>query len=140
MAITGTYISETDLDDLYGIKNITAWSDLEGGRSRDESRIQRAINYAESKVENLFRRSRYAVPFVQQGGGFDLQLKHWMAAYAGDWMYMNRAIRRGEEEEDRDSAVISAVKAEISSILAGQGELNLGSRRAKMPNAAFVVT
>jgi hypothetical protein len=135
----GTYISTSDLQDIYGTDNINAWSDLEGGRTQNDSRIQKAIDYAERYIQNKFARSRYSVPFVTAGGPIDQQLTFWMAAYAGDWLYRLRSVRRGPEAEGRTSVIMDEVDSQIDSILAGQGELNLGVRRSNMPTAPFVV-
>jgi len=135
-----TYIETSDLNNVFGTINIAAWSDLTGGRTADTTRIAAAIAWAEQKVENRFRRSRYEVPFAKVDGAYDLALKHWMAILAGDWLYQSRNIRRGADDTDRTSALIEQVESEISEVLGGQSVLDAGLVDDTAPTGPIVVT
>lgn len=139
MAAEGSYIDGDDLNDVWGTVNITAWSDLTGGETRDEDRIQRAINYAEAAIENRLRRSRYEVPFVQSSGAWDQQLVNWVATYAGDWLYMRRRINRGTSDTDRTSTLKADVDDEIASVLSGQSGIDIAETSTPNPNAPACV-
>jgi phage gp36-like protein len=136
----GTYIDTDDMYAVYGQQNVIAWSDLTGGRTLDQTRVDAAINWAEKYVENVFRRSRYSVPFtVGSDGSYDVQLTGWMAVYAGDRLYKGRASRRGEERDDRTSAYIKETKREIQQVLGGQLELDAGTLRRPLPSGPIAI-
>lgn len=136
----GTYISKTDVDNVFGDINVAAWSDLTGGRTADITRINAGIAWGEQKVENRFRRSRYIVPFGKVDGAYDVTLTHWMAVYAGDWLYQSRRIRQGAADTDRTSALIEQVEDEIKGVLAGQSVLASGLVDSGAPTAPIVLT
>ena len=138
--MAGTYIEDTDLNNAWGTVNIAAWSDLTGGKTADDDRIDAAIAWAENRVENRFRRSRYEVPFGKVDGEYDEQLKYWMAVYAGNWLYQSRGIRTGKADTDRTSAMVEQVDEEIQEVLGGQAVLNAGLVDSSAPSAPFVVT
>lgn len=131
----GTYISQTDIENVYGTDNVAAWSDLTGGDTANTTRIASAISYAEGFVENYFRVSRYQVPFVQLSGAYDVVLVDWMAVLAGDWLYRSREVRRKTDTPGRTSANVERVKEEMSDTLALKVGLNVGLRADPMPTA-----
>lgn len=136
----GTYIDVDDLYDVYGEGNIVAWSDLSGGRTLDTTRVASAILWAEKMVENMFRRSRYSIPFTRGAdGSYDVQLTNWMAVYAGDKLYKGRSARRGQEREDRTSTYLKDVKREMQQVLGGQLELDAGVRRSPTPSGPVAI-
>lgn len=135
----GTYIDTPDLNNVFGTINIAAWSDLTGGKTADTTRIDAAIAWAETRVENRFRGSRYSVPFGQVSGGYDSQLTHWMAVYAGNWLYQSRGIRTGKADADRTSALLEQMDEEINQVLGGQSRLNSGLIDSSAPTAPMVV-
>lgn len=136
----GRYVDNDDLYDVWGERNIITWSDLDGGRTLDQDRVDAAISWAEAYVENRFRRTRYAIPFtIGSAGDYDYQLKNWVASFAGDKLYKARSARRGAEEESRTSAVIKEVQKEMAQVLGGQLEIDAGKVRTPTPTAPFVV-
>jgi phage gp36-like protein len=140
MAATGTYISQTDVENVFGTTNIADWSDLTGGGTADETRIQAGIDYAEDFVEGRFRSTRYQVPFViASGGAYDKILVNWCAVMAGDWLYKARQIRRNTNENDRTSMLREMVENEIASALANQLRLNLAERSDPQPEVPACV-
>ena len=67
-AIMGDYITQTDLEDVFGETNVAAWSDMEGNREVDTNRVTKAIAWGESKVVATLRRSKYVVPLQAASG------------------------------------------------------------------------
>ncbi len=131
MAAAGIYIVESDVDDLWGTSNVTDWSDLNAAKARDENRIQRAIDYAEARINGDFRRLRYAIPFVFAAGITDRVVVWWAAAFAGQWLYQARGLR-DEAAGERIAIVIhgddttgeEGVMDSIRRYLAGQSYLD----------------
>jgi len=137
--MAGTYIDADDLNNVYGTINIAAWSDLTGGKTADDDRIELAIAWAETRVENRFRGSRYSVPFSREDGEYDSQLTHWMVVYAGNWLYQSRGIRTGKADADRTSALLEQMDEEINQVLGGSSRLNAGLVSSSAPTAPIVV-
>lgn len=137
--MAGTYIETADLNNVFGTINIAAWSDLTGGKTADTTRIDAAIAWAEQRVENRFRGTRYSVPFGQIDGEYDSQLKHWIAIYAGNWLYQSRGIRTGKADADRTSALLEQMDEEINQVLGGSSRLNAGLVSSSAPSAPHVV-
>jgi len=131
----GSYISQTDIENIYGSDNVAAWSDLTGGDTADTTRIASSIAYAERYVDNKFRSSRYQVPFVATGSTLDPQLVDWAASFAGDWLYRSRQIRRRIDTEGLTSAVVERVREEMAEALAGQIRLGVAEKADPMPSA-----
>ena len=135
-----TYIVNSDLYNVYGQANITAWSDLTGGRTLDQDRIDAAIKWAEKYIENRFRRSRYSIPFTRGvDGEFDAQLKNWMATYAGDYLYRARVTRRGQEKDDRTSSLLKKADMEIKQVIGGQMLIDSGTIRTPIPGGPIAI-
>jgi len=138
----GKYILQSDVENAYGIGNVAAWSDLGDSDEAevDTARIALAIAWAEKRVENRFRHSRYTVPFAANNGTFDAQLVHWCAVYAGHWLYASRDIRRGEADAGRTDAQIADAEKEIAETLAGQSTLDVGEAAPSAPSGPVVIT
>ena len=120
----GVYIAQSDVEEQFGETNVQIWSDLDGSGSTDVAVVARAILYAETRVENLFRNGRYAIPFVFTSGSTDAVVTNWMSVFAGVWLYRNRGIRdedAGERmrvlEEGEDGN--GGIKGEMRDYLAG---------------------
>lgn len=101
--MAGTYIAQSDIEGVFGVANVAAWSvvDPDGDTSTaNAARVTLAIAYGEAYVEDRFRSSRYAVPFTSTGSAFPPIFKDWMAKIAGVWLYDNRGIRNSGGDED----------------------------------------
>ena len=136
----GTYISQSNVEDVFGTTNVALWSQLSPSSSTaDTARIASAIAYAEEYVENRFRGSRYAVPF----SGSSTQLIDWMAKLAGVWLYESRGLRdtaaAGTDDANRVRIHKRLVDNEIKGVLMGSARLNLGSATGRQPTAPVVV-
>ena len=143
-----TYISQSDIENVYGSANVAAWSDLTGGDTADSTRITASITYAEHYVENLFRASQYQVPFASGASGYDTQLVDWMSAIAGDWLYRSRGVRRRISRTAVDvgdgtgltSETIARVRQEMGAALSGKIRLDAGLKSNPMaegPSCVF---
>lgn len=135
----GSYISQSDIEDIYGQENVAQWSNLTGANTVDTGRVTSAISWAEAKVENKFRNSRYSVPFVSTGT-YDEQLIDWCAAYAGYWLYRARKTRKRNEADDQKPQPVLDAEGEISAVLAGAVDLDLQLEGEPSPETPAVVT
>jgi len=138
----GKYIAQSDVENVYGVGNVATWSDLGDSDEAvaDTARIALAIAWAEKRVENRFRGSRYTVPFELGTSTIDDQLKQWCAVYAGHWLYASRDISRGDPETGRTDHQISTIEAEISEVLAGQSTLDAASAAPSTPSGPVAIT
>ena len=139
----GTYISQSDIEDVYGVANVAQWSVIEptgDPTTANTTRTAAAITYAESYVEDRMRASRYAVPMSASGGSFPPVVKDWMARLAGVWLYESRAGRGGSNDEDSPvTGHRAAVSMEINAAVSGMQRLNLALNYAATPSAPTVV-
>jgi uncharacterized protein DUF1320 len=123
----GTYISQSDVENVYGTANVAAWSVIEPGSdpaTANTTRITAAIAYAEQYVEDRFRGFRYALPF--SGAGV-VVIDDWCAKIAGAWLYESRGKAGGRDEEAADQVASKkrAALGEMDSYLAGMRKLDL---------------
>src|SRR3990167_8812449 len=95
----GTYILQSNVEDVFGTANVVRWSQLDPDTvTVNATRVAAAISYAEEYVENKFRGSRSAVPF----SGAAQQLIDWCAKLAGVWLYESRGSRDGVGDDDQN--------------------------------------
>ena len=134
------YITQSDIEDVYGEENVKVWSALGDDEVLDTGRIAKAIAWAEARVDNRLRNSRYTVPVTQGTSGYDKQLVNWCAVYAGHWLYSSRGIRRGVDDTDRTSAQLKQVEQEIGEVLAGQATLDAGDEHPDVATGPVVIT
>jgi len=122
----GTYIAQSDIEDVFGVDSVAAWSQLdpdEDDSTADTARIAKAIAYAERTVEDRFRNGRYAVPF----SGTSVVLVDWCAKLAGVWLYSSRGVNatRGNDAEERIMFHRRAALEEMDLYLSEQRDLGL---------------
>jgi len=121
----GDYITQTDLEDVFGETNVAAWSDMEGNREVDTNRVTKAIAWGESKVVATLRRSKYVVPLqAASGSTLDPIVTNWMAVYAGHWLYMHRQIR-ANEDNTRTEKLKEETDNEMKEIMTGMANVDL---------------
>lgn len=86
---SGIYCSLADVYDVFGLRNISDWSNLDGvNESVDLARCARALSAADEKINAEFRGSAFSVPLVLTAGADTV--KEWAAKLAGIWLYTNR--------------------------------------------------
>lgn len=84
----GNYITQTDVEQVAGARNVAIWSNLDStSETADTTRIATAITNAEAEVDDYFRGGRYLLPFspVPQ------KVKDWSAKLAALWLYEQRS-------------------------------------------------
>ena len=139
MAASGTYISQSDVENVFGTENVARWSNLDNSSTdADETRIQAAIDYAEARVDDRFRPSRYRVPLVGDGATLRAVID-WVAKLAGIWLYESRGLHDAGDTAHKLTAVKANVETEIDMYLAGQRKLPAQLKRTDAPTAPKVV-
>jgi hypothetical protein len=84
----GVYCDQGDVENVFGVSNVAAWSNLDNTRSdADVMRIAAALVYAVSEIDDFFRGGPYAVPLVVNSG---TTVATWAAKLAGIWLYDSR--------------------------------------------------
>lgn len=92
------YANRTDIEHLFGKANVQTWADLDndGDAQAIQDRIDTALAFADSFIDDRFRRSKYAVPLKPEAGATLDQITDVAARLAGWWLYANR----GQDEQD----------------------------------------
>jgi phage gp36-like protein len=135
-----SYITKSDIEIEFGTTNVAVWSNLDNDSEvANESRIARAIEYAESEVENYFRNGKYIVPFIATSGELT-PVKDWCAKLAGMWLYEGRgAYAEGGEDTNRYAKLKASVYSKMSMYANGVYSLNAQKLASGTPNAPVVV-
>lgn len=132
----GTYIGQSDIEDVFGTSNVAHWSNLAGGTGADTVRIARAIAVAEEDVENRFRGSEYAIPFAP----IPEVVKNWCAVLAGLWLFESRpGFNKTAEEEEGFTTMREKIDSEIDAYRSGQRKLSSNKVSSKQPGAPVVI-
>lgn len=86
----------TDLDNVFGSRNVDLWADLNNDNSPTEiaARVTWALNLATEFVKAKFRSSAYDWDDVVD----DAIVEHIVAVKAGLFLYANRAVSDEEEK------------------------------------------
>jgi len=131
----GVYISQSDIEAIFGLDNVRIWSNLTNeNSSADSARIASAIEYAEAEIENRFRNGRYAIPFAN-GGPI---LVNWIATLAGIWLFEHRPVF-DEDEAAGFSDLRDSLDMEIEQYLSGQRLLPAGLAATTEVTAPMIV-
>lgn len=132
----GSYIIQADIENVFGTSNVQKWSQLDNDFDiADTTRITTAITYAEERVENRFRESRYALPFSPISN----EIKEWCAKLAGIWLYQSRGQDDDNEEGNKLEQLRKNVEDAISMCLAGITKLNTGRHDEAAPTAPIFI-
>jgi lysophospholipase L1-like esterase len=154
----GRYAAQSDLEDLFGQANIASWSQFDGSNIPDVNRIQRALDAADTAIDDFFRDSPYASPFVL--GASTLTVTRWAATLAGVWLYRSRnAAAAGTpitasisvsssvslsasagQPIDPYSALLADVRSEMSRCKSGVMRLDASPTAPTATNAPSIVT
>ena len=136
------FTTKQDLYDRFGVENVNAWSDLNGGQTDNDDRINAALDNGEYWVENQLGRSRYQTPMSFTGSPKDPMVIDWIIIKAGDWLYTSRSLRRGsrtDEDNNRPPQMLKQVKIEIAEVLAGKFTVNMTLRKNPRPTGPTCV-
>jgi phage gp36-like protein len=130
-----SYITQTDIENLFGIENVARWSQLDNSSTlADEGRISAAIEWAGAEVDMAFADGPYELPLSPA----DAVVKHWAAVLAGAWLYS----ARGQADDDPQGTKLRESTAEVrrEMALCRSGAKTLSARRAeRMPTGPQVV-
>ena len=138
----GRYIDLSDVQRKFGADNIATWSDPNNLNALDTDSVDEAIAWAEDKIDDQFRDSRYRIPFSFIGSK-PRTLVYWAVAYAGQWLYLSRGL----EDKDAGKRIMiliegidgdGGIEAEIRGYLAGKQKLNV-ARADTMPEAPIAI-
>jgi hypothetical protein len=138
----GFYVSQSDLEAVWGVDNIAEWSNLENADPpiTATARIATAISWAEGYFNLRMRGGRYVVPVSSSDAGDSQVIKDIVARYAGRWLFQSRGITSRGEISDKILAV-AAFADEIVDKLCSD-EVRFGSATAvdgDTPEAPVVV-
>lgn len=116
------YITQADIESVFGVENVASWSNLESdSTTADTGRIADAIAWAEQDINDRFRGGAYTIPFVPQSSGALRPVIDWCAKLAGAWLYQSRGI---SAETNPVGDVLVAVEGSIRAYQAGQRRLD----------------
>jgi len=131
----GTYIGQTDVENVFGEDNVETWSDMDASGSTDTTRVAKGISVAEDDIQNRFRGGDYAIPFSTATE----VLKDFMAKLAGLWLYENRPKHSSDDNNEYYSKMKEQVDMDIESYTSGQRRLNITRSETDTPRAPIVV-
>lgn len=87
----GTYADSSDLDDFYGVENVTAYSDLADADTRDNARIQKFLDYADDWINLAFKQVGRTTPIPSDADDFST-----LTRIAAEWAGAMLAKGRGD--------------------------------------------
>jgi hypothetical protein len=90
---SGRYANRTDIEDAFGLANVTAWAEMDASGVADLPRIQRALDYADATIDDFFRDGPYGSPLLL--GASRATVAAWAAAFAGVRLYRSRTADGG---------------------------------------------
>lgn len=132
------YITQTDIENIFGISNVRKWSQLDNDQAAsDNPRIARAIVVADSEIDDIFRVTQYTVPLTAVSGTLEL-VKDWAAKLAGVWIYECRGLQDDDEEGNKLTKIKEAVHSQMNDYVAGKRTLNAVLKNTS-PSAPVVV-
>lgn len=132
-----SYCTRTNINDVFGIKNVEQWADLDNDKNESDinARVARAVAVSTAFMDNRFRRTRYTIPIVCSSSGETLV--DIAAKLAGVWLYENRGIRDVDPASGNPKHALMWHKTEanrlLDQIISGAIELDAPqSSEAKM--------
>ena len=110
----GSFINQSDLQDLFGVKNISGergWADIDNDNNSTTitNRITRSISYAESRFKTDLMGTRYKVPTSISGNSEEF-LKRIIATWAGEWLYASRGMQDNDETNKIQTLLEQAIR------------------------------
>lgn len=136
----GKYITRQDIEDVFGPENVDTWADLNSTEDAGEitARIDRAITRTETRVEDTFRGSNYALPFVPKSTGALESLKYIMARLAGVEIYVARGLRDNETTADKMAFHLTEAEQDLAAYASGERRLDIVERAGGQHRGAIV--
>jgi phage gp36-like protein len=134
----GYYATEQDLRDTFGSQSIDRWSQLDPTLTiLDDSRIQRALTYADAEINLMLQGSAYAVPLVLAGGA-EVPAA-WAATIAGIWLFRSKGGQADAATVSRYDTMLMGVYNALRRVVAGTLRLNAALRRWPSPTGPEAV-
>lgn len=120
----GRYITRESIEAQHGVDNVEAWGDLDGDQDAGKitARIDKAIAYAETFIDDRFRQSKYAIPFRAESGDLEALFSE-VARFAGCWLYKSRGSLDSSNLTQKMDAVREECLAEFNRYLDGSATL-----------------
>lgn len=111
------YSTRVDVEEIFGIKNVAQWADLDNDRNETDiaSRITKGIAVSDAFINNRFRRTRYRIPVVCSTS--PETLVDIAAKLAGVWLYENRGIRDVDPDSGNPKHALMWHKKEANRLL-----------------------
>lgn len=91
-----TYADRDDIEDVFGNSNTAIWADLDNDADSTKitARIDKALAFADAKINSYLASSIYTIPFTSP----DPLIIDLAAKLAGLWLYENRGIKDTTED------------------------------------------
>lgn len=128
---TGYYCNLTDLYNIYGQQNIIIYSDVSNtdpsAASLDTTRVQAALDDADSSIDMAMLDGRYSVPLAMGPIARD-KMKDIAATFAGYWLYKSRGIREDSTDGDKYSKMVAEAERKLALIKSGFYRLDCQAR------------
>jgi len=88
-----TYCTQSQVEDVFGVENVAAWSDLSNTDTADTARIARAIAVASERIDDVARTTNYRIPLADEDAATSVTVSDLAAMLAGIWLYEARGSR-----------------------------------------------
>jgi phage gp36-like protein len=114
---TGAYNTQSDLENRWGVQNIARWSNLTATvTTTDVSRVQLALDFAASEIDDYFAGSRYTAPLtgIGPGSSTSVKVREWANVIAGKWLADARFHATNEAVPDDLIAQLDAVYTDMA--------------------------
>lgn len=92
------YCTQSDIEQIFGVRNVATWSNLDNSStSADGPRINAAIEYARTWLDDRFAGGRYQLPLTTDGSNVPSTIRDLAARLAGVWLYESRGMDEQDE-------------------------------------------
>ena len=107
----GTYIVQSDIENVWGVDNVTKWANLDNADNLTAlSRINASITYAEAVINDRFRAGGvYTVPLSGNSTNALAVITDMAAKLAGIWLYRSRGVMDRATASDKMTAVMEEI-------------------------------
>jgi len=129
------YSTQTDIENVFGEKNVETWSDLDGDGTLDSTRVAASIAYADEFINSMLRGGVYAIPI----GSSNVLVTNWSAVLAGAWLYRSRGLRDDNLEGDKIESQRQDVESKLAQVNAGVIQLDVARTSPDSTTAMSVV-
>lgn len=135
----GNYISQSDIEDRYGVDNVAAWSNLDQDDSQtNAARVTSAIAYAEQYIDDRLRGSRYSLPLTGNSANALNTIKTIAATVAGQWLYESRGMTKDAVIAEKMLINEDRIEKQLNGYLSGAMKLD-AALAGSGPSAPVVV-